>query len=194
MKTRAGIMAACMLVGVGTSVWAQNTGGSTTNSTTNSSSGTVTSGTTNNIAQWIEQIKEKRDTEFKARVAGFQKKHDEMVAKRNERMAKNKRLTDVEKQDIINSFDQQYKENMDFLTAQHEKAMKFLDSLAAQTNLTKDQVKEQLKAFVEQQKAENEAHRAKQKAERQAEWAKVKSEIKQNNQASTNQASSASGI
>lgn len=185
MKTCAGIAMTCMLVGIGSSVLAQGAGGSTTNGTANS---------TGNRSQWIEKMKEERDAEFKSRMAEFQKKHDEMIATRKEQLAKNKRLTDAEKQGVINFCEQQYKESVDFRNTQHAETMKFLDSLARQTDLTKDQIKDKLKAFMEQQKAENKDNRAKKKEERQAERAKVKSEIKLNNQASTNKTSSASGI
>jgi uncharacterized protein YpuA (DUF1002 family) len=159
MKTMAGILTACVLTGVGTSVWTANAG---------------ESGTATNAGQRIEQNKEKREARFNEHMAKWQQKHAEAVAKLKERLANNKRLTDEEKQEIVNFFEQQYKENREFRTAQHEETMQFLNSLGDQSDLTKEQVKEKIKAFVDQQKAENKEHREKQKEERKAERAKFK--------------------
>ena len=115
----------------------------------------------------IAEIKEKREAKYDEKTAQWADKHAEFGAKLNERLAKNKKLSDADKAEILAFFEEQYGENTAFRDEQHGENMAFLDSLA-DSGLTKDQLKEKIKAHVTTQKAETQEHRSSQAQERKA--------------------------
>lgn len=129
-------------------------------------------------AEKIGEIKQNREAKHAAKMTEWQTKHDGMVAKVKERLAANTKLTDAEKQDILDFINTQYTENVTFRNTQFDENLKFLDELAGMADLTRDQMKEKIKAHIEAQKAENKKHREEQKGERKAEHEKVKAEHK----------------
>lgn len=115
----------------------------------------------------IAKIKEKREAKYTEKTAQWEKKHADFGVKLNERLAKNKKLSDADKAEILSFFEEQYGENTAFRDEQHGENMAFLDSLA-DSGLSKDQIKEKIKAHVATQKDESKEHRASQAQERKA--------------------------
>jgi hypothetical protein len=124
----------------------------------------------------IADRKEERDARHDKRMTEWQKRHNAFIAKLKSRLAKIKKLTDEEKTDIVAFYEQQYQENVEHRSQQHEENMKFFDALIDETGATAEQIKAQIKAHFAKQKEENQEHRAEQQGERKAEREKIKAE------------------
>ena len=130
------------------------------------------------LDQKIEARKDKVEARHEKIEAKVTKHHEDNMAILKEKLAKAKRLTDAEKEEIMNFFEQQFDENVSFRDGQFTENLAFLDELAGQEGLTKEQFKEKIKAHIATQKSENKEHRAVQKTERKAEREKIKAEKK----------------
>ncbi|MBI2440273.1 MAG: hypothetical protein HYV35_02765 [Lentisphaerae bacterium] len=118
-----------------------------------------------------------RQAQFEENKDFRQQQHEENLAFLKARLAKNSKLTDAQKEELINFFEEQYQESVDFRAAQHQENVAFFESIANDASLTMAQKKEAIRDHFKTQRAENKAFLQEQKSENQAERAKFKSEI-----------------
>lgn len=85
--------------------------------------------------------------------------HQEKLAHLRENLGKNKKLTEAEKNELINYYESQYQENVAFRDKQHEENTAFFEKIAADTSLSGEQKKKAIKEHFKTQKVENKTYR-----------------------------------
>ena len=91
------------------------------------------------------EIAKHRETQFNENRAFREKLHVENMALLKEKLAKNKKLTDAEKTDLINFTENQYRETLSFRDQQHAEDMAFFERIANDSVMTQEQKKQAIK-------------------------------------------------
>jgi len=122
-------------------------------------------------------VAEHRKTQGQENKAFNQQQHAENMAFLKNRLANNTKLTDTQKDELINYFEQQYQQGVDLRTTQHQENVTFFQSIAGNSSLTQAQKKQAILDHFKEQKGENKDFVQDQKSENQAERTKIKSEV-----------------
>lgn len=122
----------------------------------------------------ITRFKEHCAERYAARTDKRTTRHAAFLAKLNAKLTRNDILSASEKTEIVAFFEEQYKENTEFRSAQYEANTRFLDGLSESIDLPKSEFRAKIKEHVTSQKALREAHRAMQKKQRKAERKKIR--------------------
>ena len=122
-------------------------------------------------------VADHRKTQAQENKAFNQQQHAENMAFLKNRLANNPKLTDTQKDELINYFEQQYTEGVDFRSTQHQENVAFFQSVANNASLTQEQKKQAIRDHFKEQKGENKAFVHEQKSENKAERIKIKSEV-----------------
>ncbi len=85
-----------------------------------------------------------------------------------ERLVHNKRLTEDQKNELVDFMKAQHAENVDFRDKQHEKKTLLFESIANDPHMSQAQKKEALKKQMAQIREEDKSHRTDQKSEKKA--------------------------
>lgn len=94
-----------------------------------------------------------------------EKMHGENMAFLQDKLAKNQKLTDAQKTDLIEFMEKQHQENISFRDQQHAESMAFFEQIANDSNLTQEQKKEAIQKHWQDQKTENKTYRKEQHSE-----------------------------
>ena len=122
-------------------------------------------------------VAEHRKTQGLENKAFSQQQHAENMTFLKDRLANNTKLTDAQKDELINYFEQQYQQGVDFRSTQHQENVTFFQSIANNSSLTQAQKKQAILDHFKTQKGENKDFVQDQKSENQAERAKIKAEV-----------------
>lgn len=131
--------------------------------------------------QKIAAIKEHRQTQYGENAAFREQQHQEGVNHLNDKLAQNNKLTDTQKQEILNHVETQYRENIAFRDQQHTENISAVDQILGDLNLSPEERRAEMKKYRAVQKEENKQHRQTQKEENQTfrqslkpqEWSKI---------------------
>ena len=93
----------------------------------------------------VEAHKAKMEARHQETTDAAAKRHEENMATLKEKLAKNKKLTDADKEEICKFVEEQYGENVSFRDEQFAENLKFLEELGNTDGLTKDQIKDKIK-------------------------------------------------
>lgn len=116
-------------------------------------------------------VEERRLSQYRHKEAFRRQQHDEAVAFLGLRLSSTG-LPAVERQDLLNVFDAQYKDAALLGSQQREESMQFFDTTAADRTLTPAQKREALLTFFQQQKARAFLDRQQKEHQKQAELQK----------------------
>lgn len=125
-------------------------------------------------------IKEHRETSQKEKKSISEKMHQENLDFLKKKLAKNTRLTEAEKTELISHFERQYKENVSFRDQKYSEDVAFFEQIADNKTMTQEQKKAAIVAHFKEQKSETKKHRQEQKSENKTERKTIHSEIKTN--------------
>ena len=126
-------------------------------------------------AEKASAIASHRGEQYNENIQFADKRHQERIAKMDEKLAANTKLTDAQKTEIKNQQENQYQEFKTHRQQQFEENQTKLNELASNPNLTQEQAREAMKAQVQTQRAENKAFREEQKTERKSFWDSLRS-------------------
>ena len=135
--------------------------------------------------QKISATVDHRNTQYQENVDFRTKLHTDNVAKLQERLNANTKLTADQKQEILNDAEQRFQENKSYADQEHQENMEFLQNLAGQ-NLTPEELKAKLKEHREAEKAEHQQHRQTRKEERKSMREQFHAQVQDQNSNPTN--------
>jgi hypothetical protein len=90
------------------------------------------------------------------------------------RLGGNPKLTPAEKDELINCFENQYKEKISFREKQHSANVAFFEKIANDPSLTMEQKKEAIKEHIAAQRQAAKAFYERQRAEKKTEMQKMR--------------------
>jgi hypothetical protein len=125
-------------------------------------------------------VKARREQEYRQNRARVKVVHEKYMAFLKEELVKNKKLTEVQKSEILAFSDNQHKKNDTFLDSQHKEDVTFFDKLNADITLTADQRKVAVKAFFKKQRENVGMHHRQRRLENREEIKRIQLYIKNN--------------
>jgi len=108
----------------------------------------------------------------------WQKEHEENILFLREQLKDNKKLTGIQKGEIVTFIEKQYQEDIAFREQQRSENAVFFKKMAKRPGVTQEARKKAIKEHFRGQNEENLRHREKMEAEADAEHRKISSEIK----------------
>jgi hypothetical protein len=90
--------------------------------------------------------------------------YEKRVSKIRDRLVGSNKLSDAQKDEIMDLTEEQYQDRISFRKEQHQENISFINDLAGQTELSKEERKERVKSHREAQKKENKSFRESQKS------------------------------
>jgi hypothetical protein len=122
----------------------------------------------------ISAIQEHRQEQFLENRQFNEGIHEKRMGRLKERLAKSKKMSEEEKQELIGFTESQHDEDVEFRQKKHDENMDFLDTLSAYS--TPQEKREAIKAYRQQQKEESQAFHQSQRSENRAKIQEYKSE------------------
>jgi hypothetical protein len=125
----------------------------------------------------VAAIANHKNERYQENIDFYRGLHSENMEHFKTKLAQNTKLTDAQRQGLINFREEQYQETVGFRAQQHNEDMSFLEQLAKDSNLTNEEIKSQLKANRQQQRNAAQQHRQQQRVERQAKRQEIRSKL-----------------
>lgn len=112
-------------------------------------------------------IKAHREGKHQDAESFYEKTHNDHMAAVKEKLAKNNKLNEQEKDELISFYEEQYRENATWRNQQYNRNTDFLEEIASSAK-TPEEKKEAVKKHFQEQKAEGKTHWEKQRFEKEA--------------------------
>ena len=125
-------------------------------------------------------VKVRREQEYRQHRARVKVAHEKYMIFLKEKLARNKKLTEAQKSEILAFFDNQHKKNDAFLDSQHKENIDFFDKLNADIIMIAGQRKVAVKAFFKKQRENLRMHLRQRHLENSEEIKKIQLYIKNN--------------
>ena len=113
-----------------------------------------------------QKIMDHRNAQFQENQAFHEKLHEERMAQLKERINKNDKLTDAQKDKILKFKEDQYNEINSLQQKQHDAHIAQIESLTQKEDLTSEELESALKDFRQTRKKESEGFRKSQRKKR----------------------------